>query len=77
MIILNLIIKENGKIKEVRAFKSQFRLINFIKILLEENAEKEIEFHYNDITHLMCEDPEIFKETPYKGTRLFISELTD
>lgn len=83
MIILNLVIRENGKIKEVRPFKSQFRLINFIKILIEDEMSPvkitlgESNFRNENITDLICDNPEIFRGTKYEGTRLFISELTD
>lgn len=83
MIILNLMIKENGKIREVRPFKSQYRLINFIKILLEDEVSPikitvgNMDFKNENITDLICDNPEIFKGTKYEGTRLFISELAD
>lgn len=77
MIILNLMIRENGKIKEIRAFKSQSRLMNFIKIIVGEEIQEEVEFNYENITDLICDNPEIFKGTKYEGTRLYISEIAD
>lgn len=77
MIILNLMIKENGKIKEIRAFKSQSKLMSFVKEIMFKETQEEIEFNYDNITDLICDNPGIFKDTKYKGTRLYISEIAE
>lgn len=80
MIILNLVIKENNKVKDVRPFVYQSSLISEIKNIAAKSEDSNFIERVStlsnvDITYLMNDNPEVFRDTVYSGSRVFLCEL--
>lgn len=81
MIILNLLVKENNKVKAVIPFVSQASLISEIKHLITEigddrTIEESQKLTNVNVPYFISENPEIFRGTKYEGTRVFMCELS-